>query len=79
MIGSASMKICVATTTFCGIKMTMLNVKTEMKVAETRTDINPAKNVQDEFMELFSANQTGMGAGPQSFGLARWSLPFFTR
>lgn len=38
-------------------------------------DNSPAKNVQeDQFMDLFSANQTGIGAGPYSFGPS--SLPF---
>ena len=58
--------------------MTTLNAKTEMKTAENRAG-KTAKDVQDEFMELFSANQTGMGSGPQSFGLASWSFPFFAR
>ena len=39
---------------------------------ENSIDHDFAKTVQEnEFMDLFSANQTGMGASPYSFGLAR--------
>jgi hypothetical protein len=30
-----------------------------------------ARSEQDDFSDLFSANQTGMGAGPNSLGLTR--------
>jgi hypothetical protein len=46
---------------------------------EKPADNSPAKNAQeDQFMDLFSANQTGMGAGPNSFGPASLPFPFFT-
>ena len=46
--------------------------------SEKAADSNSDKNVQqNEFVDLFSANQTGMGAGPHSFCPASLSFPFF--
>jgi CBS-domain-containing membrane protein len=54
-------------------------LKALIALSESSVDKDPAKNVQeDEFMDLFSANQTGIGAGPHSFGSVSWSFPFFT-
>ncbi|HET7806635.1 MAG TPA: nucleoside diphosphate kinase regulator [Pseudolabrys sp.] len=44
-----------------------------------KTEITGAQPQETEFTDLFSANQTGMGAGPYSSAVHGWWYPFLWR